>query len=296
MAIIYDKKFDGTGVLLDQMLILEPREALIYPFDFGDDWTEIRLGAIMSIVDATGDNEYIAVSGSLYVENLEPGNPSNTYYFGFIGWTGDIHQFYGLPAANGSYNGTVFVGATTNPYLGPDHQVRANTINGFEAEAGHGGRNDKTIGFLSSSGLFTGMYEGSTPQGGGPTLHGYAPVQVPLSNNNFFPFNNFNYGAYNSIVMRHVKSTNKLAFAASIVPEAQSYPYINTSNMSILNTRRCMAGDLSPTNWLSRTCYFTHNGYEDGIPEPVRPSAILIYSPFYRCKLRIHSLVVERFM
>ena len=59
MATIYQKI---SGV--DQCLILDSREALLYPFDVGE-WNEIKIAAMISLVGNSGDNtpavgEYIA--------------------------------------------------------------------------------------------------------------------------------------------------------------------------------------------------------------------------------------------
>jgi hypothetical protein len=51
MAIIADRGISG-----DKMLILGPQESLFFPFDFGDDWTQIRAGIYYSAVGLTGSN------------------------------------------------------------------------------------------------------------------------------------------------------------------------------------------------------------------------------------------------
>jgi len=50
MATIYQK------TVTDKTCILSPREYILRPFDFGTDWTEVRIGAYFSGIAASGDN------------------------------------------------------------------------------------------------------------------------------------------------------------------------------------------------------------------------------------------------
>jgi len=56
MAKIYDKTTDNTNFPTDKSLILESKDAYHVPFTFGDDWTWIRLGVLMSTVSSDNDN------------------------------------------------------------------------------------------------------------------------------------------------------------------------------------------------------------------------------------------------
>ncbi len=58
MATIFQKV---TG---DNCVILDPRESLIYPFNFGDDWTEIRMGVYVSMC-ATGDDNSLPIFSTI---------------------------------------------------------------------------------------------------------------------------------------------------------------------------------------------------------------------------------------
>lgn len=71
MATIYEKTAN------DNCLILDTREALVYPFDFGDDWSEIRIGAIVSVTTNTGDNQ-VGVTEFFSA----PTNTNDRMYFG----------------------------------------------------------------------------------------------------------------------------------------------------------------------------------------------------------------------
>ncbi len=50
MATIYQK------TVTDKTCILSPREYILRPFDFGTDWTEVRIGCYLSGVASSGDN------------------------------------------------------------------------------------------------------------------------------------------------------------------------------------------------------------------------------------------------
>lgn len=71
MATIFQKI---TG---DNCLILDPREALIYPFNFGSEWTEIRMSMYASLCAASGDNTPPPLN------TLADTSASNKFYFGF---------------------------------------------------------------------------------------------------------------------------------------------------------------------------------------------------------------------
>lgn len=64
MATIYQKTAS------DKTLILSPREYFLRPFDFGTDWTEVRVGIFFGGVTSGGDNtqavsETVAVSSAI---------------------------------------------------------------------------------------------------------------------------------------------------------------------------------------------------------------------------------------
>lgn len=54
MATIFPKV--NTILGFDNTLVLDHREALLYPFDVGSDWRNIKLGLFVSLAGATGDN------------------------------------------------------------------------------------------------------------------------------------------------------------------------------------------------------------------------------------------------
>lgn len=66
----------------DKTIILGPREGFIRPFDFGTDWTEMRIGMFISGVTSAGDNTGISATETLalttYADRLTVGIKDNT--------------------------------------------------------------------------------------------------------------------------------------------------------------------------------------------------------------------------
>jgi len=73
MATIFEK-LPASG---EKCLILDSREALFYPFDFGTGWTQIRLGTIHSYTNLT-DN------GLFTNESITANSSANNFYYGFV--------------------------------------------------------------------------------------------------------------------------------------------------------------------------------------------------------------------
>lgn len=96
MATIFDK-----GVSGDKCLILNPREALFYNFDFGTGWREVRMGMSYSLTNSTGDNGQY---GNETISNTSL-NPTNLIFFGLTKAETDQLPFY---------NTGIFIGALSN--------------------------------------------------------------------------------------------------------------------------------------------------------------------------------------
>ena len=73
MATIFQKT---TSLGLDNTLVLDSREALLYPFDLGNDWTEIRMGMFVSMTDSSSNN------GKYNDEGVNNNSFKNAAYFG----------------------------------------------------------------------------------------------------------------------------------------------------------------------------------------------------------------------
>lgn len=116
MATIYTKTItDGT----EKTLILAPREALEYRFNFPSGWNELRIGFTGGVVDATLSNAMsshpgpaIQTSANGYLINID-----GTYYKDRILIDGQANNrfYYGIKTSNGLMPGTIgtrFAGMT----------------------------------------------------------------------------------------------------------------------------------------------------------------------------------------
>jgi hypothetical protein len=118
MAKIYQKTIaSGT----DKCLILDPREALLYPFNIGT-WTEARLGFLISVTSAASDNSADAQSISSVIMD----SAANHFAFGIKDSSETLprlagSQFWG---ASSIINGTT-LSTSGNPYTGANLGVIA---------------------------------------------------------------------------------------------------------------------------------------------------------------------------
>jgi hypothetical protein len=71
----------GNG-LGDNTLVLEPREALVYPFDFGNDWKELGMGMFFSYCGLSGNNS----PWSTEVTTSYTSSLLNSFYFGLTNY------------------------------------------------------------------------------------------------------------------------------------------------------------------------------------------------------------------
>lgn len=102
MAIVYEKIPD-----VDQCVILDNREAVLYPFDLGD-WSEIRIGVMMSLIGNSSDN----VIGVIEDIGSNP-VPQDKAYFGIksSGQSYPLQDDICFVGIAGALNGNVSVGA-----------------------------------------------------------------------------------------------------------------------------------------------------------------------------------------
>lgn len=80
MAKIYDKTTDSSDFPTDKSLILESKDAYHVPFTFGDEWTHIRLGVLMSVVRSDNDNLGLGTGDDLDIGGFD--DPTTTTWFG----------------------------------------------------------------------------------------------------------------------------------------------------------------------------------------------------------------------
>lgn len=285
MASIYDKLTSGTsGTLLDRMVILDPREALIYPFSLGSDWTEIRLGFTISTTRSSGPN-VVPVS-----ETLAPDASKNFFYAGLVGWTGDLNFLYDLPRLTGStLNGVNFLGVSS-----ANRGSNASRINPTIDYSNIGGM--RTIGGVGASPVFisdSGHSYFFTLAGSSPPDSNAFVITIPQ---NVGATGITGFASQNALRILINSSTNKYEIWCNSNTSVPNSPFL-TSNGTVDSLRSRMASfdsTLSSAYNSVSTGFFTHNNTATGVPQ-VKPSGVLFYFPFFNNQIRLHAIAVERY-
>lgn len=242
-----------------QMLILDPRERFIYPFNLGD-YSEIRFGMYFSATAATGDNATVSANDwstkrsardSVYIGfcNFNTGLllPLQTG-FDFIGCAALGDQTCGITVqsvsdsyirlgAVGNGNGQVFLADTTGAVTTPGILTVSDAIARFPTNS---------VGFANYAGMFG--------------------LQLGISGANLCSMRAFG---------------NNVTY---------------TTNPSLTNLRTDVSTLGQGTSSLSSvvTGYYTSGGTNNN-NVMMKPNAIFIYTPQFNSRLRIHALVVERY-
>jgi hypothetical protein len=294
MAKIYNK----TGTYVDQMVILDPREALVYPFDFGNSWTEIRFGAFLSYTSLDDDNSKGDKVANI---QLNAANAINNIFLGLVGWTGDVRNLYELPKLTGvgssfSPNYVNYFGYT-NAFAGGGSNViteffknTESSICYFGGQVGAGAGSAKGWGMFMSTSGNTYWVRANAPVAGGMTE---MSLLLPTGNQLYTgkSYTTFNMG----IFKRNIPNNT---FELTV-------PYAHTSprNIAILETdtptievgRNALARFVPIGNDSVISGYLSHNGRVSGQFYEPPPSGFLIYSPFFNFRLRVHAIVIERY-
>lgn len=155
MANIYTK-------LTDKTLILAPREALLRQFNFGTDWTEMRMGFFASGVTDSGDNTPVTV------ESLAASNASNRMAIGIKDSGLDLPG-YGSSLFLGALTGTASTTASLDG-SGPRFYCPGSTGNALSAAGYYGTTlvggtattdalaNDVGLGVASAASAYNGVF------------------------------------------------------------------------------------------------------------------------------------------
>lgn len=226
----------------DRCLILEPKEALVYPLPFND-WTEIRVSASISFT--TSDS-----NSAVYLEETLPFN--NTSQNGF---------YWGLKTSGASIpyqSGVYYFGAFTSGIGSATHNT---FLRGTTTRFNVGRTDQYTIGFSSGNAFNTGLNAGflNVSQSTGysnQTLFGQA---YRIYNKNTIN-QGISYAHTSSSANSGVSITGLRGVAASVNPNL---------NISI------------PTG--------------ETIPNLNQLNTLFIYCPLVTDRLRIHSLLVEKY-
>jgi len=277
MATIFEK-LPASG---EKCLILEPREALIYPFDLGN-WTQLRMSAAVSFTSTTDDNSFITSEtvsssnsprGSMYWGLYSGGGNlpfSNTSSFvGFGNKTGSS-----LVIGNANNNGLPTYAALTIDSIFRPATIEAHVLmNGFSSVGNHFSKSGHGLGDVFNLGYFA--LPSTSPPSVTPSYlvisgeQNYCVIQSTLFNviNKGLPGQSFDLCWSNN----------------------GATPY---TNVSIDVLKQCNAN----LNFSSRFTgvYYNSNCSSTGSPVDL-PSNIILYFPFTSNRLRVHSILIERF-
>lgn len=245
----------------DKGLILEPREALVYPFDFGDDWKTLAMGMYFS---------YCGISGDLSPWSTEIVNEStvssflnNNFYFGFTNadapFPTDKNNYYcGTYCAAGFTNEFTLSNVSNSPSLPP---LRLSTF--------ISGRRSTN---LTLSNSLAGVV---FPTATSATLEtGYGRFLGLRISSSFSDQNSFS-----KMMSGSSSSDTSIASTPPIYTISNLQKDVINRNYTFLT--------------VGNNIFWTYDG-TSGSPILPRPNAILIYSPFISNRLRIHSLLVSR--
>lgn len=257
MATIYLKSV-ASG---EQCVILEPREALLYTFDFGD-WREIRMGAFFSVT-RNGNNNLGYTTAEQ--DQLNSNTPNDQFYFGFK------DQSYNMPYSSG----TVFMGYSTR--FNTTHILQGN-IDYYP----YGG-----VGSQANLVYVSGIEPGNTG------LYYFGPMNLSDSNKGFqlaiqnsFVSSNGAYARANGIVIKRGDDKIGTGYFAAYGGNAPVPVGTLNTDFSVLKMRQALSmASLAGVAW-------------DGISGAYfgdELNSAFFYCPHFGFRVRIHALVVERY-
>lgn len=247
--------FNRTGA----MIILDPRERLLYPFNLGE-YSEVRFGMLYSWTAATGDNitpqsdrAYATTPiGYSYMgfSNFNSGTvqfPIQTSGFDFIGIVGSSQDVNNSPGVTNN--------STTLTYPGGQGSA-GNFCLGYRTDQG-GSSSSSAANVFNTNTIFNVTVAGSTG-----TLAGSMGMRLSFPTSTGYSFNMFyNNGSTAEVLLANLRT----GVAAQM--ETQTSNYVG---------------------------YFTTGGAATGYGMS-KPNSIYIYNPMLNTRMRIHALLVERY-
>lgn len=251
MATIFEK-LPASG---ERCLVLESKEALFYPFNFGTGWKDIRLGMLFSFTSQSDLN------GLYTTQSIMAASPSNNIYVGFIKSPDDE-----LPLTpNAIYAGMAgFTGETATVTLTATNSISVSS--------------SASVNSLISSGLLRRPTVSSSVN----LLHS-STAAIATGSGNFV-------GAFQvALQINHILKTYRVLQSYS--GPLDGFPSSNTSTTAL---RAGMAGYSFAGEIQTITGYWTTDftSATDMLP---LPDKALVYSPFLQARMRIHNLVVEKY-
>jgi len=239
----------------EKCVILEPREALLYTFDFGD-WRELRMGFFVSQTQNGNDNQNYP---GAFNDSITDNSPQGQLFIGFK------DSSFRLPY-NGE-TGVVFAGCTTIPGL--LHSIQGN-IDYFNF---NGTAQLAVVSGVANNGI---AYSGRTVYNGVTNANGPRTMITSAASAGL-------YAKFNCITLRRGSNYSGTGWLSTT---QNSSPDELTTDYSVFSCRRLISTSLN-TSFIQgqpMTGYF-----------PNELNSAFIYSPYFSSRSRIHSLVVERY-
>lgn len=244
----------------ENALVLNSKEALFYPISFG--YNEIRVGAFLSLCNTTDTN------GLYAAENVIANSPGAGFYFGLT----DASNITNLPYTAG----TNFIGCGVctgvSAFKTPDINTAGLVWDGAALEI------FSTIGTLqqTSQNAIPGSVDMTSTAVFVPT-----PAQA-TGTTQFANFFGIKFSIQN-------KGTSTQNFSVQT-----SYNSTPTDNTSIESLRTNLSNFPNASTNFTGLRYFTPLSLTTGTPL-TPPSTVIIYSPFFNNKLRVHNIDVEKY-
>ncbi len=284
MATIFEK-LPASG---EKCLILEPREALVYPFQLGD-WTQLRMSAAISFT-ATNNNNSIIASETIASSN----SPYGSMYWGLYSGNGSLpfsedSSFVGF----GNRTGTSLILGNANDNNAPTYPaITINTIgrpNLFFNRPLMSGFSSVGRSFL----VFSGHGQDVAADGLGFTNSKYFALPSSGTATNTPPYliisGEQNYCVIQSMLFNVV---NKSQFGQSFDLCWANNGASGRTNVSIDILKQCNSNLQFSSRFTG--LYYNSNCSSTGSPIDL-PTNILIYFPFLNNRTRIHSLLIEKY-
>ncbi len=250
MALIY-QKFGA-----DQLLLLDSREALVYPFNVGN-WSEIRCAVAVSFTDTSGNNNIPPTT------TIPTNSPKNAFHFGL---KNSGQQF--ILGANCSFWGYSTLGkaAGSNATCFVNNGGGSTAITVQDDAAGYYIFTNNTTCFASG-------------QNGGVGFQTAQPLSSQTGTTNFAVINGLKF-------ILNGNTYNGTFFSDNANNQAGT-------NVVDITGMRLAAASLGH-NAGGGTGFWTSNGTITGTALPA-PNALFIYMPFFDIRMRIHALLIESY-
>jgi len=262
MATIFER-VPASG---EKCLILDSKESLTYPFDFGD-WEEIVVCAALSLTDEFSSN---GVAQEERLNNVKLTDYSSSMYFGIK----SNNQFYPDPQKC-SYIG-----------IGPYQSYQPDAIKVEQ---------DNNYWKIKYSDGFSPLVVPSGAINSQPLTYAFLDMVLPSTFNQTGSNTNFCNLCGLKIRIKNKGTSNQsysVAMYRNTSQQNSFYPSLENMRSISKNLINQLEGiEFTPT---PDTGFFTTTFNNSGIPAPI-PDAFYLYNPFILNRLRVHGILIEKY-